>query len=170
MIVGHRQAYVLLPLLFIFNMKWIDNRSRVDKSVTFEAARSDVFLFVDDLCCFHLLNKVFIMNLIVLQLLLIKVGIKISSISRCITLDQKPNHVNVVIKWQRMGWHSPMTENGTRRYRDCLSYRRFCDLPGSVVAKFKLWNTRKLSMCKFALEMAINSVFVHGLTSDYESL
>ena len=160
-----RQGYVLLSLLFIFYMKWIDNRSRVDKSVTFEAARSDFFSsFVDDLCCLHLLSKVFIMHLIVLQLLLIKVGIKISSISRCITLDQKPNHVNVVIKRQRMGWHSPMTENGTRRYRDCLSYRRFCDLPGSVVAKLKL---RKLSMCKFALGMAINSVFVHGLTSDY---
>jgi len=101
MIVGHRQAYVLLPLLFIFYMKWIDNRSRVDKSVTFEAARSDFFSFVDDLSCLHLLNKVFIMHLIGLHLLLIKVGIKISSKSRCITLDQKPNSVNVVIKRQR---------------------------------------------------------------------
>ena len=79
MIVGHRQAYVLLSLLFIFNMKWIDNRTRVDKSVTFGAAHSDVFLFVDDLCCFHLLNKVFIMHLIGLQLLLIKVGIKLAA-------------------------------------------------------------------------------------------
>jgi len=137
MIVGHRQAYVLLSLLFIFNMKWIDNRTRVDKSVTFGAARSDFFLFVDDLCCLHLLNKVFIMHLIGLQLLLIKVGIKLAAkvdVLRWI----KPNYVNVVIKRQRMGWHSPMTENGTRRYTDCLSYRRFCDLPGSVVAKRKL--------------------------------
>jgi len=91
-------------------MKWIDNRSRVDKSVTFEAARSDFFSsFVDDLCCLHLLSKVFIMHLIGLQLRLIKFGIKISSKSRC-----------------------------KRRYKDCLSYRRFCDLPGSVVAKRKL--------------------------------
>jgi len=98
MIVGHRQAYVLLPLLFIFYMKWIDNRSRVDRNVTFEAARSDFFLFVDDLCCLHLLNKVFIMHLIGLQLLLIKVGIKISSKSRCIKLNQKLNFVYVINK------------------------------------------------------------------------
>jgi len=86
---------------FIFYMKWIDNSSRTDKSVTFEAALSDFFSFVDDLCCLHLLNKVFIMHLIGLQLLLIKVGIKNSSKSRCITLGQKPNSVNVVIKRPR---------------------------------------------------------------------
>jgi len=82
-------------------MKWIDSSSRVDRNVTFEDARSDFFSFVDDLCCLHLLNNVFIMHLIRLQLLLIKVGIKISSKSRCITLSQKPNSVNVVIKRQR---------------------------------------------------------------------
>jgi len=49
-----------------------------------------------------------------------------------------------------------MTENGTRRYMDCFSYRRFCELPRSVVAKRKLSNTGKLSMCKFTLGMSIN--------------
>jgi len=37
--------------------------SKIDEDVSFEAVRSDFFLFKEDLCCLHLLNKVFIMHL-----------------------------------------------------------------------------------------------------------
>ena len=104
---------VATPLHILYEMDRQQQPSRRKCHVWSRTFR--LFLISGHLRCLCLLNKVFIMHLIGLQLLPIKVETKISSESRCITSDQKPNSVNAVLEWQRTA--AAFTSDGRRNNR-----------------------------------------------------